>query len=178
MEVKVWTEPMDGMVNYDLFDAMKSYAGKADVMRLEILLQHGGMYCDVDARMISKLPVEHDLICMTSASGYIGNETICAVEMHPALFEAVVGLRRHIEGMIIKGDPCNIWDIAGATYITPIFEKHYHVKLTKEYIGPRSLSPKCIVHSYDYSWRDKVRPSKSLKRPIEEWIDLSKLRKL
>lgn len=169
--VKVWTEPMEGMMNEDIFNAMKSWAGKVDVMRLEILYKYGGIYTDADSVMIERLPIDCDLVCMTSASGFIGNETIYAKKGHPALLEALQGMRSNIDAIGKK--PCNIWDIAGATYITPIFKKYKHTKLSKKFIGSRKDRPSRIVHSYDYSWRSDC--AKSSKQSISKWLYLSLL---
>jgi len=155
-EVVLWTEGKN-LINQDIFDQMTTYAGKADVMRLELLYKYGGLYTDADSKMIKPLKIDTDLICMRSHSGYIANETIYAEKEHPALKEAIYGLKEHIETL---PEEVNIWEIAGATYITPIFRKYTHKVYTREEIG--------IKHDYLASWAKGVR--KSEKKPLNYWL--------
>ena len=161
--VTLWTKPIN-LINQDLFDRAKSYALKADIMRLELLMKYGGLYTDIDSRLISPLPIESNLVCMTSVSGYIANGTIYATKGHPAIVEAVEGLSDHVNNL---PDLVNIWDIAGATYITPIFEKYKPVKLPRNIIGKASDNPSCIKHYNDASW---VITDKKTKKPLSEWM--------
>lgn len=167
-KVRIWTEPPQNMVNKRLYDAAKTYALKADIMRLEIIYQYGGIYTDIDSRMKLPLPIEKDLVLMTSASGFIANETFYATKGHPALKEAIDGMEENVQKL--KRRKINIWDIAGATYITPIFEKHKHIKLTRKHIGNQRFSPRIIAHQYNGSWRGG-RP-KAEKRKMSDWIEL------
>jgi mannosyltransferase OCH1-like enzyme len=155
------------MVNKDLFQAMRSWAGKADIMRLEILYQHGGLYTDADSIMRKPLQHDCDFILMTSASGYIGNETICAPAGHPALKEAVTNIKGNIE-RLSQQKTCNLWDIAGATYLTPIFEKYEYVKLPHSVIGPSDKNPTHIEHAYDGTWARGIHKSKP--KPFAFWM--------
>lgn len=163
--VKLWTKPITKMINKKLYDSMKTWAGKADVLRLEILYQHGGIYTDVDSKMLSPLPITSDLICMTSASGYIANETIYSTKEHPAIKEALDNLPNHLKKLRRK---CNIWEICGATYLTPIFSKHKHIKLPHKFIGSRRKRPSIIEHSYDGSWSEGE--SKGTPRELDYWL--------
>lgn len=166
--VKVWTEPLPEMINRRAFDAMRSWAGKADIMRLEILYRMGGIYTDVDSAMKKPLPLEMNLVCMTSASGFIGNETMYANKGSKVIKAIISGIENRIEEL--RGKACNIWDIAGATYMTPFFLCMDHIKLPKHVIGSRNDNPSSIVHSYDHSWKNGHR--KAEKRPLNEWLDL------
>lgn len=174
-KVNLWGKPK-GLVNQDLFDAMKSYAGRADILRLELLYKHGGIYTDADSKMVRPLPLKADLVAMTSASGYCGNETIYATKGHPALKEAVYGLREHVKDNILTKDECNLWEIAGATYLTPIFEKYDHVRLPKEVVArKRRTHPETsIVHEYRGSWAKGIK--KSQKQPIDYWLNVKELK--
>lgn len=172
-KVKLWTEPMKGMRHIKLFNAMKTWAGKADILRLEILYKYGGIYTDTDSRMLAPLPITSDLVCMTSASGYIANETIYAKKRHPALKQALDSLEDNLDTLLDRG-MCNIWEICGATYITPIFVNYPHTKLPFSDIGSYKKRPQIIQHSYDGSWSEGQ--SKSIPRPISHWLDLNILK--
>jgi mannosyltransferase OCH1-like enzyme len=164
--VKVWTSPLENMINRDVFDAMRTYAGKADIMRLEILYQFGGIYTDADSRIFKRLPEpKNGLICMKTPNGFIGNETIVSKKGHEALKEAIEGIKDHIKTL----KRCNIWDIAGATYLTPIFEKYEPLILNRNMIGSSHTNPKFILHQYDASWSNGI--SKSAKMPLNYWLD-------
>lgn len=166
--VKLWTEPLADMVNQDVFERMVTWAGKSDVMRLEILHRFGGIYTDCDSYPLKPLPIEEDLVCMTSTNGYIANETIYATPQHPAVGEAITKLKKHIKTVEEIGR-CNIWDLAGATYITPIFKKYRHKKFSRQFIGPENMRNErtIICHSYEGSWASGIE--KSVQKPIDTW---------
>ena len=161
--VTVWTKPIN-LINQDLFDRAKSYALKADIMRLELLAKYGGVYTDIDSKLISPMPIESGLVCMTSESGYISNATIYATKGHPAVIEAIRGIPENVNNL----ERAAIFDIAGATYLTPIFQKYDHVKLPRSVVGKIGDRPSSIVHSNDASW---AVGSKTEKRPINCWIN-------
>lgn len=164
--VKIWEELPD-MVNKDLFDRAKSFALKSDFMRLEILYRYGGIYTDTDSFMLRPLPINDELICMTTPNNYIGNETIYAVKGHPALKEAIDGLADHVKSL--EGKKVNIWEIAGASYITPIFKKYGLTLYPYNMIGRNYKARKdaIILHKYTGSWSDG---NKALKRDLDYWI--------
>lgn len=164
-KVKVWTEPPKDFINRDLFDRAKSYALKADYMRLEILYQEGGLYADIDSVMNKPLNITSDLTVMTTPNGYCGNETIYAERHHPALRELIDGAKDHLESL--KGKKVNIWDIVGATYITPVLRKYKPQVLTKNEVGTNGS---IIRHKYAASWR-KDGAGKATKFDLKEWID-------
>ena len=153
--VEVWRRPPPRMVNRELYERVIPYALKADIMRLEILYQNGGIYVDIDSTIKALLPIDGDLVCSTSASGFIANEMIYATKGHPALKKAIDGMDKHIK----KLKKCNIWEIAGAPYITPIFKKYPHVKLPKRLVGARTDHPSIIQQQYDGSWSVGMRKS-------------------
>lgn len=174
-DIRVWTQPLDNMVNRDIYDRMHSFAGKADILRLEILYNFGGLYTDVDSRLLRELPLDNDLITMTTPNGFVGNETIYATQHHPAIGEAIERLRSNVMGC--KNRQVNIWDIAGATYLTPIINKYEHKQYPYSIIGSdkRSNHKSIIAHSYDGSWTKRNRRARSLpkaqKRPLSYWMN-------
>lgn len=161
-KVKLWTEPLKDMVNKDLFDRATTYALKADILRLEILYQEGGLYCDVDARMLKKIDLPSSLVLMTTPNGFYGNETMYAVKGHLGILKCIQGLSKHVEGL----KECNIWDIAGATYITPILSYYDNYQHPITMIGRYGTH---IRHEYDGSWKTGL-VSKAEKKPLSYWI--------
>jgi mannosyltransferase OCH1-like enzyme len=169
-DIMIHTEPLDDMYNRDIFEAMNTYAGKADVLRLEILYQYGGLYCDVDSVIKRPFPPtnNHDLILMTTPNGFVGNETIYATKNHPAISMAITLMKDNVLSL----SDCNIWDIAGATYLTPILTTYPHKRLRRSEVGKKRDNPTIIQHSYDASWN---KSRKSEKKPLSYWLDKTKL---
>lgn len=172
-KTKLHTEPLPNMVNIELFNRMKSYAGKADVLRLEILYQYGGLYSDCDSRLIGAFNFDHDLIVCRSPSRHIMNETMYVNKpKHPAFKEIVYGLNDHVTKLEETGLPVNIWDIAGASYIAPILRK-YNIKELPYGVWGRKGKRTIISHSYDASWakdNSKYVIRKSEKKPLNYWL--------
>jgi inositol phosphorylceramide mannosyltransferase catalytic subunit len=167
--VEIHTQPFEDMYNKDIFDAMNTWAGKADVLRLEVLYRYGGLYCDVDSTIKRPFPSEgYDLVLMTTPNGFVGNETIYATKNHPAIRDAI----ELMKGNVLLLSDCNIWDIAGATFLTPILTKYPHKRLARSEVGQRIKNPLIIQHSYDASWN---KGRKSDKKPLAYWLDKTKL---
>ena len=55
-EHRLWTdEDVPSFRNSDKIASIEEWAGKADVMRYEILLNHGGFFCDADSLCVRRL---------------------------------------------------------------------------------------------------------------------------
>lgn len=102
-EHRVWTEadiPSD-MVNRDKLEQIEEWAGKADILRYEVLLRHGGVYCDADSLCVKRMDdwlLERECFAVFEneqvvpglvANGYIGAEKGCALMGH--LIEGIRG---------------------------------------------------------------------------------------
>ena len=63
----LWTEEnMPELANQRQFEAMNELAGKADILRYELLNTHGGFFIDADSECISPLDdflTENDAFC-------------------------------------------------------------------------------------------------------------------
>lgn len=84
-EYHLWTEEsLPRLRNADKFASIEEWAGKADIARYEILLEHGGVYCDADSlcvRPMDEYLLERDSFAVFEneqarpglvANGYIG----------------------------------------------------------------------------------------------------------
>jgi mannosyltransferase OCH1-like enzyme len=82
-EEKIKEKFPNGLINQQQFDAIHELAGKADILRYEILYTYGGFYCDADSVCLQKLDdflLEDDFfICFENeeknklyANGFIG----------------------------------------------------------------------------------------------------------
>ena len=86
-EVRIWRdEDVPRLRNQEEFDRALSMAGKADVLRVEVLHDHGGVYLDTDMeclRPIDELLAGCDgFLARTHPSGRIGNTVFGAVPGH------------------------------------------------------------------------------------------------
>ncbi|MES2345182.1 MAG: glycosyltransferase, partial [Chlamydiota bacterium] len=126
---KLWTDKEAAeifMHNRDLFDAAENYAEKADILRLEVLLQFGGVYADVDYEClrpdifdelnksydfyIGFEPLEHGHTARFNMF-HICNALMASVAQHPLLQDVVTNLRanyyayKNVAGVFEKTGP-------------------------------------------------------------------------
>lgn len=87
-------------------------ARKADILRLAVLYQHGGVYADADDRCVANLDAltdGHDLVLWHEQYGTVGNNFIAARPGHPiigaALAQAVTST--------LRGDSDSLWCATG-----------------------------------------------------------------
>lgn len=105
-EHRVWTEAdLDGleMVNRDLYDRAKTEAPddwirwRADIARLEIVYQFGGVYADTDCRAVAPLdPLLATPVWFAespNAHGYATNAVFGAEPGHPTIHRLLTSLR-------------------------------------------------------------------------------------
>lgn len=168
-EYKLWTKDnLPGLTNRHIFDQLKNYGARADVLRYELIYQFGGWYCDMDTQCFRAIdpvlegkklalcyespPPRTDMIC----NCYLGAEP-----RHP-LFEALV---REIPYNAFRQD----WPVVGATgpgFLTRIAQQlgvvpdlpYYQFVpfLWNERDKANNLPPGVYAaHYWDMGWRDK-----------------------
>ena len=173
-QIVLHTKELDQMVNIDLYNRMKTNAGKADILRLEILYRYGGLYSDCDSRLLRVFPFSSKLIVCRSPNGYIMNESMYIKEKNSDCFKRLVyGLSDHVNNLVEKGNEVNIWDIAGATYIAPIIRQYKRTEYDYGIFG-KKRSRTIIYHSYDASWAKNkngvYNMHKASKKPLNYWM--------
>lgn len=92
-EYKLWNENNIPLLhNQKQFDTIQSYAGKADILRAELLYQHGGVYLDADSECLrpldSSLLRYHFFACYENEkvrAGLIGNSAFGCEPYHPIM---------------------------------------------------------------------------------------------
>jgi mannosyltransferase OCH1-like enzyme len=144
-EHKFWTEEnMPPLRNQAQFDAMEELAGKADILRYEILLNEGGFYIDADAKCISPLDdffLENECFCCWEneetreglmANGYLGavpnNKLITTiVETISSMDPAAVAQLPELMAWQVTG-PRLLTSVANTTnYSLTIYPSHYFI---------------------------------------------------
>lgn len=124
-KVKLWTDMnIPTLHNKKAFGYMKSYAAKADILRLELLYRYGGIYADADSRCLRSIyPLISGLRCfgMTGNRGNVANGFLGSVKKHPAFEKLVYGLEGHIKKLAGKKQKkWSIYSVAGTRYITRV----------------------------------------------------------
>jgi hypothetical protein len=97
-EFKLWTEenlPEDP-VRPEVLDRLRAPVERADILRLEILYQHGGVYLDTDLECLRPIDPELDgeeFVGVCHKPGRITNTAIAAAAKHPLLERALANVR-------------------------------------------------------------------------------------
>jgi Glycosyltransferase sugar-binding region containing DXD motif len=145
-EFVLWTEEnLPEMANRWVFDATQSLAGKANVLRYEILLRYGGVYIDTDfecKRNLEPLIADIDCFVARQPDDIINNAIIGAVPGHPFLQKVVSRLNIHA---------CYVLDeVPSVTQSGPYF-------LTKVAANFPGLTIFDSALFYPYEWHERWR---------------------
>jgi hypothetical protein len=171
-DIKLWdNDNLPEIFNKWLYDKMTSWAGKADVLRLEILYNHGGLYVDVDSKCLKPLDTLVDgLECfgMQGNGGGVNNCTMGCIPKHPAFQKIVFNLEDHAKRLAEtsknKKKGTHLFNIAGTRYVTPYLrDDPTFIQIDKDckpgerkYIGTREdwavVKDGYIVQFHDGSW--------------------------
>ena len=136
-EYRLWTNHK-GWKNQAQIDAMREWNGKADLMRYEILLEHGGVHIDADTECVKPLDdhfLDHEVWASYEneivrpwiiASGFMG-----AVPGHPLFQELVERVAKQDMNVVA-------WKSVGPVFFTEVVKTHPEL-----YIYPaRTFIPK------------------------------------
>ncbi len=99
-EYKLWTESdieKWDFPNKDLFDKASSYQEKADILRYEILLKHGGLYVDMDMKALQSFDHLHYYYVFYAGieSPYVTNAIIASAPNNIIFKDALKKIRSH-----------------------------------------------------------------------------------
>ncbi|GGK90762.1 glycosyltransferase family 32 protein [Streptomyces flaveus] len=129
-QVQLWTDKnLPVLHNQWIYDALADQppAVRADLLRLELLAQYGGIYTDADSwctQPIAPLIDELPLFGMTGNKGNVQNATLGTVRDHPAYRLMVEGAgARYLRLAYHKRNTTEkyeVFDIFGTRYITPV----------------------------------------------------------
>jgi hypothetical protein len=100
-EYRLWTDAdLPVLDNADLFERAPSYAMKADLLRYEILVRHGGIYIDADFechRPLDRLMERVEDLLLVSEFGTVCNQFMGSVAGDPFLARCVASARTRME---------------------------------------------------------------------------------
>lgn len=157
-EYKLWTEQnIPVLYNKKQYNEIKSYAGKADILRLEILFQFGGIYLDADSLCLQPLTENflryHFFACYENEKarpGLIANGVIGSQPNHPLLSQLIESVHS-IEDV----NKDQAWIIVGPMLFTKVL-KQYMVFNKPIKIFPSHLFYPVHCTGLSYAGRGKV----------------------
>ena len=150
-EYMLWTDDnLPQIANRVQFDAMKELAGKADILRYELLQEHGGFFIDADSICTKPLDdffVENDSFCCWE-NEYIRTGLMCNGYLAACKGNQLMGHLQARISMIPKevlesAPKLTAWQITGPGLLTDTVKKTQYSKLRiypSHYFLPRHYS--------------------------------------
>lgn len=151
--------------NIKYINDTKSYAQKADIMRLEILYNHGGIYIDIDMEVIKNLEplLTNELVVCNEDSNinkYMSTGFIASIKYNINLKNTVDNIKNidFTQAINIATGPTyfrkniiinSCVTVLPTKYIYPI---SYGKKVTKESLKSLDLSKSYAIHHWDKNW--------------------------
>lgn len=133
-EYKIWTEEnLPSLKNKKQFDQMEELAGKADILRYELLYNYGGVYIDADTICLN--PLDESFLTNDSFTCW-ENEYVTTGLIHNGHLgscpnnELMKELIHHIslQDQIYFG-PLHAWKVTGPVLLTNMVNKLRYTKL-------------------------------------------------
>jgi mannosyltransferase OCH1-like enzyme len=134
-QMKLWTEDnIPPLMNQKEFDNEQSMAGKADILRFELLNYYGGVYIDTDFECYKNIePLIKDLDCFMASEheGTISIGIIGAVPKHPIIQKIIEALPGSIrknkhQTLNIKSGPAFVTKLLKVNELTVFSEKYFY----------------------------------------------------
>jgi|GEM_PF-1080245 len=155
-ELMFWTEenlPAD-LIRKEIFETLRVPAERADMLRLEVLFRHGGIYVDADMECLKPLePIIGDLDFFTAdlKPGRINNAFIGSTPGHKILEQAI----RELTPVKFYG-----YDkaAAGPSFLDKIVKQHPGTKIFEPWVvypsSPLEREKAFADHHHERSWKD------------------------
>jgi len=138
-KMKLWTEAnMPPLANRWAFDHSRSFAGKSNLLRYEILLRFGGVYIDTDFECLRNLePLIGDLECFAGhhrdetfehgAYAVVSTALLGAVPGHPFVRDLVEEAEANMRE-VINDTPVSLYQ-TGPVFLTAVIQRHPEVRV-------------------------------------------------
>lgn len=179
-EFRTWnsSDELDWLQNRDLFDSVKTWAGRADVARYEIVHRYGGVYVDTDVECLN--PIEELLSDDRLFIAWEDDNLLCptvfgASPEHPALRHLIDALPNWVASH--PNDPPNYQ--TGPVPATEAWRMRDDVRRLppiyfypvgwweREKLGGPYPAKTLLVHHWDKGWESGVGPD-SLNQPFSQ----------
>tara|TARA_R110000824_G_scaffold305093_1_gene492913 strand:+ start:217 stop:777 length:561 start_codon:yes stop_codon:yes gene_type:complete len=137
-EHKLWTEEnLPPLKCQEHFDAMDELAGKADILRYEILFNEGGVYIDADAECIKPLDnffLDNDSFCCWEneyvRAGLLANGYLGAIKGNTLMGYIINNINQIPIKLVRDLPPLSAWQTVGPTLLTKMVQHLTYHKIT------------------------------------------------
>lgn len=165
-QVRLWTNDTlpDLGENTWIYQRLTNWAVKADLVRLHLLRDYGGVYSDADSRCakpLDELVKGKSLCAMTGKKGNAANGTLASTRGHPALKRMVAQATDHYRDLR-KQQGRKRWvvhDVFGGRYFRGIAHEYpdFHVWGRELVCSHREdVSRAFVVHHSENSWKKEL----------------------
>ena len=161
-EHRLWTEedlPEDP-IRPEILDRLRAPVERADILRLEILFRHGGVYVDTDLeclRPMDGLLGDEQFVAVCLKPGRVTNTFIAAAPGHPLLERALRELRP-MEVYWTASARESIKEVAGPPLLRRLVRDHQDVKLLEPPLffpaTPQERERAVAVHHMARTWHN------------------------
>lgn len=165
--VELWTDTnRPTLRNERVYRSLQVPALRADVLRLELLARHGGLYSDADSvclRLVDELVEGAEAVAMTGRRGHVCVATMAAIPENPAFVALVEGLTARYDRL--RSRPRNsargwsVHRVAGTRYVHPTLSAAPGFRMLPHEVvceRPDATDRTVIVHDHAESWRAQL----------------------
>lgn len=182
---KLWTDADVAqltLVNKKYYDAETNYGAKADILRLELLDQFGGVYVDIDFECLKPFDPLHHLTdfyigffqaIYMRGRARINNGLIASAQGHPIIKQLIIEIGKNRDQYPDLSSWSGILARNGPDFVTKVLHEYLpsmpgaNVVLPSNYLYPWSGAPKNLqlhvqpetiaIHYFASSWDPKVQ---------------------
>jgi FkbM family methyltransferase len=164
-EHRLWTEEdlPSNPIRPEILERLRAPVERADILRLEILYRHGGVYADTDLeclRSMDHVVEDEEFICVCHKPGRVTNTFIGSMPDHPLLERALREIRPR-EVYWTTSAPESIKETAGPPFLERLVRDYPEVKLLEPPVffpsTPGERNAAIGVHHMARTWRPPAR---------------------
>jgi hypothetical protein len=162
-EHRLWTEediPAEP-IRPEVLERLRSPVERADILRLEILYRHGGVYVDTDVeclRPVDEVLGDEDFVAVCLKPGRVTNTFIASAPGHPLLEQALREVRPMEVYWTTWADVDALKEVAGPPLLRRLVADHPDAKLLEPAVlfpsTPEERERAVGVHHIARSWHN------------------------
>ena len=156
-QYQLWTDShLPKLHNQKQFDLINSYPGKADILRLEVLFQYGGIYIDADSECLQPLdPLlrYHFFACYeneVTRPGLIANGVMGSEPLHALLYANMNEVKK-----ISNINANKAWIITGPLLFTKVIHEYEVFNKPIKKLPSHNFFPE-HYSGYQYAGKGKI----------------------